>query len=264
LAEERPNEVEIDAIRRLESAATASWPPRYVEPLDGWLLYVSGGGTRRTQSVQPNEAGARAVEEKITECERFYADRGAPCVFRLTPASEPADLDRRLDEQGYVRSDETHVQTARLADVGRGEPSARVVVETRPSQAWVDRSLALAGARHAAARAHVATLDRVADRARPAAFARIELEGEIVALGLAAIEGGHCFLGEVATDPGRRRQGHARELVMALMRWAREADATEALLQVVAGNTPARRLYGSLGFVDRYVYWYRVRQVAPA
>jgi ribosomal protein S18 acetylase RimI-like enzyme len=108
----------------------------------------------------------------------------------------------------------------------------------------------------------MATLQRVAERSGPSAFGCIEVDGEIAALGLAAVEEGVCFLGEIATAPARRRSGLARELVTALMAWARSAGATEALLQVVAENAPARSLYEALGFVDRYAYWYHARPEA--
>lgn len=247
-----------DEIRRLEAAAAAAWPPRHVEPIDGWRLYTSGGGSRRTQSVQPLHAGTRPVDDLIDECERFHADRGLACVFRLTPVSQPADLERRLEERGYERGDETRVQTAALAPFD-AEPAARVEIDAAVSEAWVDRCLALSGMRNAHARAHAATLRRVAARAGPSAFARIEAGGELAAIGLAAIEDGFCFLGEIATAPEHRRAGRARELVTALMGWGRAAGAHTALLQVVATNEHARRLYAGLGFVDRYAYAYWAR-----
>lgn len=252
--------VDADEVRRLEAAAAAAWPPRHVEPVDGWALYLSGGGTRRTQSVQPMHAGAQPVDDKIEECERFYADRGLPCVFRLTPASEPTDLERRLEERGYERRDETRVLTAPLGRLPASGRSPRVSITERPSAAWVDRCLALSGARNAHARAHAATLQRVAERRTgPSAFACIEEGGEIASLGLAAVEDGLCFLGEIATDPERRRGGLARELVTALMAWGHSSGARDALLQVVATNEPAAALYRDLGFVDRYAYAYYAR-----
>ena len=35
--------------------------------------------------------------------------------------------------------------------------------------------------------------------------------------------------------------------------------AENAYLQVVQGNTAAKRLYASLGFTDFYTYWFRVQ-----
>lgn len=248
-----------DEIRRLEGAAAAAWPPREIEPLDGWLLFASGGGTRRTQSVQPIDAGELDLDVKIDACEQFYAERRQACVFRLTPVSDPPELDRRLHDRGYLRSDETCVQTASLADAPRTSKPERVVIDDHPGPAWLARGLDLGQTRPEDSAVHEATLMRAAQRVGPTAFARIELDGEIAALGFAAIEDGDCFVGEIATDTRHRRKGLASEVVRALMAWGRDAGATEALLQVVAANAPARRLYGALGFVDRYAYWYRAR-----
>ena len=38
--------------------------------------------------------------------------------------------------------------------------------------------------------------------------------------------------------------------------------AENAYLQVVQGNTAAKRLYASLGFTDFYTYWFRVQPEA--
>jgi len=46
--------------------------------------------------------------------------------------------------------------------------------------------------------------------------------------------------------------------VQALLHWGAEAGATSAYLQVRAQNTPALRLYESMGFKTAYGYHYRV------
>ena len=51
-------------------------------------------------------------------------------------------------------------------------------------------------------------------------------------------------------DPDLRGYGHGRTLTNAVVSWARQADADELGLWVVAGNDAARRLYESCGFVD--------------
>ncbi len=56
-----------------------------------------------------------------------------------------------------------------------------------------------------------------------------------------------------------RRRGHARTIVVGLLRVALELGARHAYLQVKSDNEPARRLYRQFGFEERYEYWYRVR-----
>ncbi|MGQ9848771.1 MAG: GNAT family N-acetyltransferase [Aggregatilineaceae bacterium] len=63
------------------------------------------------------------------------------------------------------------------------------------------------------------------------------------------------LIGNVAVLPEYRRRGIARRLVEASVAYARERGAASVVLDVIAGNEPAYRLYESLGFVhydDRY------------
>ncbi len=234
--------------------AAACWPPARVEDVDGWQVYESGGGTRRTQSVQTSRWQGDDPGRSIDACERLYAERSRGCVFKLTGASEPAGLDAALDARGYVRRDETIVQTAPLDGA---EGSAGCTIDSSPSDAWIACCLALSGGGTRDRRAHAETLRRTAARPAPSAFTSLVVDGEIAAIGLGAVDADVCFIGEVATHPGHRRAGHGHEIVRAIMGWARGHGAREALLQVVAANAPARRMYAGLGFVDRYAYWYR-------
>jgi GNAT superfamily N-acetyltransferase len=65
------------------------------------------------------------------------------------------------------------------------------------------------------------------------------------------------LIGNVAVLPDYRRRGIARRLVEACLAYARERGGTSVVLDVVAGNEPAYRLYESLGFVhydDRFEF----------
>lgn len=55
---------------------------------------------------------------------------------------------------------------------------------------------------------------------------------------------------DVAVSPTRRREGHGRALVEELLVWSRAHEKRLVLLEVRASNTPARTLYGSLGFTE--------------
>lgn len=63
--------------------------------------------------------------------------------------------------------------------------------------------------------------------------------------------GVHAHLDSVKVDEDFRGQGYGRKLMEFVLGKAREAGATTVDLCVYASNTPAVRLYESLGFVGR-------------
>lgn len=247
-----PAEIEL-----LEDVGRRAWPAAHALVHDGWLLCHSGGGPRRSGCVYPDGRGSGDLADRISFCERFYAERNARCVFKLTPASQPSTLETELERSGYTRSDETRVQTASLSRWKGREADPGVLISDHSDASWSKRCIELAGATGRNAEAHARILDRVAARRGPSAFARIEREGTILAMGLGAIEGRFLFMGEIVTDAGHRRAGLGRVLVESLLIWGRDAGADQVLLQVVADNRPALELYDALGFVTRYSYWYR-------
>ncbi|MFI7245039.1 GNAT family N-acetyltransferase [Streptomyces qinglanensis] len=64
----------------------------------------------------------------------------------------------------------------------------------------------------------------------------------------------HAWVYDVRVLPGRRGEGHGRALMLAAESVCLDAGAECLGLNVFAGNTPARRLYGSLGYrtVERH------------
>jgi [ribosomal protein S18]-alanine N-acetyltransferase len=59
---------------------------------------------------------------------------------------------------------------------------------------------------------------------------------------------GEMHILNLATAPASRRQGIARRLVLAGLRYGYTKDARRAFLEVRASNDSARKLYSSLGF----------------
>jgi hypothetical protein len=80
-------------IHRLEQIGINALPALVEVHLDGWLARFANGHTGRANSVYPLDPGMRDVQRKIEECERFYAERSLSCLFKMTCASHPADLD---------------------------------------------------------------------------------------------------------------------------------------------------------------------------
>lgn len=243
-------------IPAFEEVGLAAWPPRDRIDFDGWVLCESGGFTRRTNSVLPLSPGRLPLGDKIAHCEAFYAERGAPTIFKLTDASEPPSLDEVLEVRGYRQRDPTSVQTV---DLGLGWFASHGTVRMRPGfrLAWLRDCASIQGLDAARTDGLRDILLRIAAAPEPCAFAWVEDMGSTAAVGLGVVRGRHVFLGEIATRPDARRRGLARRVVESLLEWGASKGASVGMLQVVRSNGPALALYRKLGFAEQYRYWYR-------
>jgi len=239
-------------LRRLEELALNAWPAERQQLLDGWLLRCSGGYTKRANSVTPLYDSALDPEAKIAACEQFYARQQLPCTFRL-PSFGPPELDRLLEGRGYRRIDPTLVLTRELDAASATAPSD-ADIRVAPLECWLEAYSALDGASPAQRSVHRAILERIA--AEPIHLL-LHHKGVTVACGMGVLDGERFGLFDIVVAAERRGQGFGRRIVRALLSWAAGRGAREAYLQVVAANAPARRLYGGLGFAERYHYWYR-------
>ena len=238
--------------RRLEELTLNSSAPPGQLLYDGWLLRLAPGKAKRARSVNALYPGRLALDEKIAHCERLYAERRIPAIFRITPFCEPPLLDAELERRGYGRFDETAVETAPID--ARAAPGAGVQPLELPE--WID---AVSELRRAPARQREAHLQRLAGIALPKRAVAVREGGRVVATGLTIVEDDAAGLFDIVVHEAARGRGHARAVVATLLALARELGARDAYLQVQAGNAPARALYRQFGFEERYVYWYRGR-----
>ena len=97
-------------IRLQEELPINAWPSLQTLLYDGWALRFANGYTKRANSVNPLYHSGTDVTEKIETCERLYRGKGLKVVFKMTPASQPEDLDSILAAQGYQVDSPTSVQ----------------------------------------------------------------------------------------------------------------------------------------------------------
>ncbi len=241
-----------ERIRRLELIGHATWPSLEDEWLNGWLLRAAQGVTRRANSASPVYHSDDAVEAQVSACEEWFARRGLPSIFRLTPMADPA-IDEHLSAAGYQRDPGAAIMTRPI----RGFPAvdhARVAIAADPSELWLDLMAEEPG-RGGARRGVLRTmLGGIAGRA---GFAGVEGDGRMEAIGLGVVADAFIALYLVRTAEERRRRGLATAVTGALLAWGRAGGAEHAFLQVHPLNAPARSLYGELGFEHQYEYWYR-------
>jgi ribosomal protein S18 acetylase RimI-like enzyme len=246
-------------IRSLEELSFNAWPALQTVYYDGWLLRFANGYTRRANSVNSIYPSSLAVQEKIEACEAVYSARGQDTVFKISPAVLPANLDALLERHGYRQEAITSVQTLDLKDlVGINSFAARVVLSNQVTNEWL---------------VAFCTLNNIPDRRLltitgmlkaivPAtAYVALQIEQEIVAVGLAVREREFVGLFDIVTAASWRQRGLGAHLIGTLLAWGREGGAQTAYLQVMLDNAPALALYRKFGFAEAYRYWYRVRSV---
>lgn len=245
----------------VEEACLNAWPALKEIFYDGWLIRLANGETRRTNSVNVIGRGAYPMEDKIAYCERVYAAHGLPAYFRIRSVDDPA-LESMLDARGFRAEDETRTLFCDFARTAPEAPSRVIdIVQGRPNAEWLAAHERFCGRANPNYNARRRLLDLVA---LPVAFAAARDEaGKIVSVAYGARHDRLVSLQWVATDPAQRRNGYSRATIAALLQWAEAGGASGACLQVLAANTPAVRLYESIGF-DRELYRYHYRVMAAA
>ena len=238
--------------RRIEEASLNAWPALQQLLLDGWLLRFSRGFTKRANSIIPLYPAQESVAEKVRYCENLYARDQLKTIFRLTSIADCETLDAFLAKRGYSSVDTTEVLTTALTDrAPTSDPSFKLLTR----EDWLAAYGQLTAMPDKAQILHGAILRGIKGTC---AYAAILSGGEPVACGLAVLEQNLVGLFDIYTHSEHRGRGHAKTLVGQLLAWSASEGVTNAYLQMVAANTPARGLYDKFGFKKAYDYWYRI------
>lgn len=244
--------------RALEELALTTWPALQQWLYDGWVVRFAGGHTRRANSVTPLYPSQRGLAGKVAQCERWFAERSLPAVFRLNQHTAPAALDRLLDARGYRLEDRSYTLHRRLDSlVAPGELPGTLRSERLAD--WLACYCQLSGKALGEQGAHAAILQALPS---PHIFAVLSDRDQVVACAVGAIYAQALSIVDVVTSPQQRQRGYATSLLGQIFAWARQAGAADAALQVQGDNAAARALYARLGFQEMYSYWYRVRSPA--
>jgi len=239
----------------VEEACINGFPALRTALLGGWLLRFSGSTRRTANSATPLALPDAEVDAVIAGCEALYHRHGQAAIFRIPSFLDPG-IDRGLAARGYTEEGHSCVIHGAIAPVAEAAAdTGAVTLLPRPTAEWFAAMARLQGQ---TAEQH-AVYRRILDALLlPAAFAAATSDGETVAMAFAVLHRGSICYESVVTDPARRRQGHARRVLAALARWAKDNGATGACLQVEAGNTPGRTLYDAIGMTtELHRYHYR-------
>lgn len=242
------------AIVHFETIANEAMPSLETQPYDGWLLRFSDGYTKRANSVHPLHPSTLDLETKIAFCEAQYAAHHQSTIFKMTPVSQPPELDAQLETRGYKRISDTLLQVCPLS------PDDHHVSElkesTELSQEWLETYHHFDPVKGPTLETISKTLTRIP---YPNWYAATRDEtGHITAIGQGVLQGAYMGIFAIVVEEAHRRRGLGREIMATLLSWGAQNGAQNAYLQVSSDNTRAINLYSSLGFKTVYEYWYRI------
>lgn len=246
-------------LSRIEDAGLNASAPPQQRWVDGWLLRFCPGKAKRARCINAVALGRLSLEQRLAACEPVFADAGLPLLMRITPFTQPDDLDTRLESHGFNRFDDTTVMALQsLHSIAEPvQATAGVTLRALALQPFAERVGVLRGSPLAQRQAHAV---RLLNAPVPYFAFELRFDGEAVAWGQIALEGDIAGLYDVFTDPKLRRRGFARILCRHLVAEACSRGARHVYLQVDNANLPARAVYQGLGFIDAYGYHYQARE----
>jgi N-acetylglutamate synthase len=237
---------DIELIRALEERLVNVWPATTTLLMDGWVVRFANGYSGRANSASAVVTGATLTPELLDEIERLYREAGLKPQVRVTPVCD-AGVEPILVARGYRVKDPSRIMAAPLAGFRALPEDLRITIAAKPGSVWLDGI----SIRQEASKRSPDHLNAIVGQIRvPAAFATLRVDGAAVGFGMAAVDRGWAEIGSIMLDADHRGQGLGRAVVTTLLRWAAQAGAESAFLQVDGRNAVAIGLYASLGFVD--------------
>jgi len=241
-------------IRLIEELSMSAWPALQTHLYDGWVLRLSNGYTKRANSVNLLYDAKIDINTKIKYCEGFYAQVGLPVVFKITSDQNAFAVDERLQELGYIKTDETSVQTLNLSTV-KSENHLKSDVNIHLTQEWLDGYIKSSKIEKAIYKDTLKLM--LSNIVGKCIFATHRIDGKAVGYGYGVMDNGYVGIFDIYVEESFRGNGYGKAVMETLIYSAKQLGANKAYLQVVLGNSAAENLYSKLGFKEKYRYWYR-------
>jgi ribosomal protein S18 acetylase RimI-like enzyme len=249
-------------VRLLDELAANATPATTVQFVDGWVLRAAPDHPfRRCNSVLPF---APATAAPVALVEAFYAARGMPARFQMTPSASPPGLDALLAGRGYEIEAPVDIL---VADVPRlqsrtGGHDVDVALREGVDDAWAQTYGALHGDDTTPGE-RVAAYGRLLRHVGPPVLvATADADGAPAGVGFGVVERGWLGVFGMGTRPDLRRRGIATAIMRALAAASTAYGAARCYLQVEVDNDGAHTLYRGLGFTPEYRYHYRSAPLA--
>jgi GNAT superfamily N-acetyltransferase len=246
----------LSQIRRLEAAGFRAWPSASTYYDGTWSIRLTPHhSSRRLNSINPLDPNDHAeLLDRVERAKLRFSAAGKPLTFRQTPLAS-RELDRFLKEGNFAALNESAVMSLELSTVSFAK--AIDYLPFKDIQHYCDANTKI----HNLAKSDQAGLFEVISsiKAPFGLFINEDAQGPISCV-VCVQDGELAGILNLATRPDAQRQGHATQLLMGALKWAKAKGATTAWLQVELGSDNTEQLYKKIGFREVYRYIYRVLQ----
>lgn len=241
-------------IKFIEELSMNAWPSLHTYLYDGWVLRVSGGYTKRANSINPLYPSQIDLKDKIDYCKGFYDELDLPTIYKMTANSHLDILDNTLEALGYNKVDETAVK---VLDLKGCDPVHHPATDVSYSlqKEWANGYIKNTNIQKESTKTVLRTmLNNIIGKT---IWVLHKEEGNAVAFGYGVVDKGYVGIFDIHVNTSYRGKGYGKAVMHKLIAEAKRLGANHAYLQVVVGNKVAENLYDQLGFKEIYRYWYR-------
>ena len=242
-------------IRLYEQMSFNAHPSFDYQFYDGWLLRFAEGYSKRANSVNMLYPSTIDLEKKIDECERRYVAAHLASVFKIIKG-EHTQIDSILERRGYEIATPTDLEILPLEKTNFTERDCLWFDE--PDKDWLDFWTTFEKYNQYVKKTAIRVIQKIQNKAL---YVELIKDGKCVGCASSVMENGYAIIGNVVVDEKHRGKGYGRILCESLLSLLKKKGIHTAYLQVVQTNTPAVKLYASLGFKKIYSYWYRVKDL---
>jgi ribosomal protein S18 acetylase RimI-like enzyme len=240
-------------IVQYQELSSNAWPARENIFLNGWVVRVSEGVTKRANSVLPVRYTGQNLLEDVRIVEKIYREEDLPVIFQLPDYFEPSNLQETLLSLGYRSTDETLVMTANIENIYTDKNNeCTYSIEATGSDHWFHALLHFSD-RFRTAEGIGSIIGRIS---LPRAFCYAWKNNKVLGIGLGVMEGRYLGIFDLIVHPEYRRKRIGQSLIGEMVEWSKSNSVSNIYLQVEGNNSRAISFYEKIGLKECYRYRY--------
>ena len=237
----------------IEEMTMNAWPSLQTILLDGWIIRMANGYTKRANSVNPIYSFKNKLEERITYCENIFRNNNLPIIFKIVDCKEQEIIDHKLETLNYDKIDLTSVQIC--DELKPAKNIENIYISNKFNENWNNCFYHCYNIDNIKT---IETIEKMLENIKNKKICVYKQEkGTFAGCGYGVIENGLVGLFDIIVKKDFRGKGYGREIVEAILSKAKEEGVNRAYLAVVNDNIIAKKLYAKIGFKEIYKYWYR-------